>query len=165
MVSIKENFDKFIRQENYGHEVLIAHTENKLHCDCWNPTTSEGNPDCPDCFGTGWYYKWFKTTTRRAESGTTLESGKLDFSESIKIHSIGYNFYFKTELPIFANDLIFELNDSSSRLKTTKFLVTNHDVKSDSQDVYQVVSANRISTNNIDLKPKLKQVLSDVEMV
>lgn len=157
MKKLKEDFDDFIKE--YGHKVLIAHSENKIHCDCWNSTTNEGYADCPDCFGTGWHYKWYQSLARRAEENITLESGKLSLSQDIKIHSIGYKFYFKTEVPIFSNDLIFEISDSSARNKVSKFIVNNHDVKSTKNDSYQIVLANKISSNNKNIDKKIRKIL------
>ena len=163
-MNLKDEFDDFI--EKNGHEVLIAHSPHKLHCDCWNPTTKEGDSNCPECFGTGWNYRWFKTKTRRTER--SMSSNKIDFNEEIKVYSVGYSYYFKSNIKIFADDLIFEINDGSLRNDIAKFIVTNHDLKSgkDGVGTYREALANKISINNKEMKDKVNQILKQhIDMV
>lgn len=157
MTTLRREFERFINR--HGRIVLVAHTNKKLHCDCWNPTTDEGDPECPKCFSTGWIYHFFLTQTRREE--VAMKWDKLDLSDEIKAHTTSYKYFFKPNVPIYTHDFVFEFNLNTQK-GIEKIIVRNDDLKTGEidDDVYKVVLTNKISINNSKIQNYLKSILN-----
>jgi len=130
---------------------LVGHTKKKLHCDCWNPSTDEGDINCKKCFGTGWNYNWYLTKTRRAEASMIRD--QLDLSEEIKLHTTTYDYFFKVEVNIKTYDFIFEIDNIRNPNNIDQIIVTNDVPKHGryNNGTYKKVLANKIFVNSQDL--------------
>ena len=159
----KKTFDQFI--EDHGRTVLVGHTEQKIHCDCWDPTTDEGKSFCTECFGTGWFYSWDIHKARRTEATlSAMSQNELDLSEEIKVHSTSFEYFFKTETKINTYDFIFEFDDIKKPMFINKLIVTNDDIKSGrkNNDIYIKVLANKVFINNKKIQSSIKKILRGV---
>lgn len=152
----KTHFDDFIK--NNGHPVLVAHTQMKTHCDCYDYLSHEGDPDCPKCFGTGWSYSWSLTKTRRVEK--SFKTSELSMDLPFKISGPHYRYFFKSEVKINKWDFIMEFTGDNARNKYNLYFVSN-DLSLRGQngnESYQTVLANSVVANEKQIKNSLSHL-------
>lgn len=160
----KKEFDRFIIK--HGHTVIVAHSDHKLHCDCYDPKTNKGDKDCVDCFGTGWLYTWFYTKARRSKY--LLENDKMEVMSGIDAYTTRFKYFFKTEVPIAHNDFIFEIQQNLGRNTITQYIVKNlsPEIGEDGQVSYQTVIVNQELINQQIVRKKVLEVIQrDLEVV
>jgi len=152
----KREFDRFILK--HGHVVIVAHSEHKLHCDCYDPRTDKGDKDCVDCFGTGWLYNWFYTKTRRSK--LLLEQDKLESHQAIDAYTTRFKYFFKSEVPIAHNDFIFEIQQNLGRNTITQYRVGNlsPEIGEDGQVSFQTVIVSQELVNQQVIRKKITEI-------
>ena len=167
-IQTKRTFDSFLKEN--GHYILVGHTKMKNHCDCYNTSTKEGDPNCPYCFGVGWNYRWYATKARRTQHGESLSSSsdRMELDAPIKFSGNTFKYYVKTENDINDFDLLIEFDIPENRQEYNLYLVSNHMVfrGEKGNPVYKGILAIRIVIDYNQIVKSLKLLnIEDLEEV
>mgnify|MGYP006273274061 CR=1 FL=1 len=125
---MKKDFKKILK--NHGHYILYGYAQHDQSCTC-KRDDGEADNDCPLCFGTGLYYRWYKMKTRRYENsstGSSVQGEKQGASDLLSISSVSFQYYLLPELNYAENDLIIEYQQEylhGNTLSPDVFLVKN----------------------------------------
>jgi hypothetical protein len=160
----KREFDNFILK--HGHLVIIGHTKKKLHCDCWNPQTNEGDKTCTECFGIGWLYDWKLTKMRRAKY--SLDPDKIDSDDKIAAYTSRYKYYAKTEVDIGSQDIIFEFKNKQGRNYISKYIVRNVNTEigeGGEPSFHTIITSQDVSNQDFMMKKVLELKKSNLEVI
>lgn len=155
MTFTKTEFERTLLK--HGHTVIIFHTAHKIHCDCWNPKTNEGNPQCEQCFGTGWLYnEFYYTKTRRSKQFTNADG--LEKDQEVNLYTSNYKYFFKVDIPIAHDDMIIEISNKNGRLPIAQFIVKNiyPEIGEEGEIAFLTVLANQ----NLINQKKIQQTVS-----
>lgn len=108
MIDIRKEMNKFFEQ--YAHNIVYVRRDKRFRCDCFVERSSEPQPNCSKCFGTGYLVQLEKQRTRRTISAVpeTLV-GVNQLSPYGSIVPKAYVYYFEHELKPQENDLILEV--------------------------------------------------------
>lgn len=100
------SFNRILKE--YGHDVLIVHSDKKVHCTCYDKVTGNADSSCPYCFGLGYVSLVVKKKTRSVDKNVSdTVIGNIQQFGDMTVSS--RNYYFKKDDTIKEGDLVVEV--------------------------------------------------------
>jgi len=160
---IKKQYEKF--KNSHSHNIIYRSSvrPDKLSCDCVDDTTNEGDPECPQCFGTGLVYKTQRHKVRRSRQGTgsgnSLTADALNLEDEPKSYGLTYLFFFDVDAQVYVKDLIIDRD--KARREFSLYIVRNWSQSNGEGGI----PALKVAVGTILHKPQalLKESLSNIK--
>jgi hypothetical protein len=108
MIDLRKEFDEIL--EEYGHDVLLQRTDRRVHCKCWNRGTSEADPECLICNGTGWVTRIERIRVRREDASQVItRPNRAQGSPLGKVWASSAVYYMRYSVVPQVGDFIYEV--------------------------------------------------------
>lgn len=107
-MNLKQEFEAIL--EEYGHYVLLVHSDKKTRCSCFDKKTQEADRECPVCFGLGYVPKIEAKLTREVDS--TLPDSLIMIEKAGNFGGMsvpGRYYYLKADTSVREADLIVDV--------------------------------------------------------